>query len=207
MKTKTVIAFAIVALWGGVSTYSRPVVAATRSSEVDYSPWLDDGCKDIPSPFVSSVVKPSRPEALQNLKGTDVVELSDTQAAHYLGETLTGQSLAVLHIDRAIADLKSQRRDALVFQKGAWSVDDERRLARLMKIKASGDARRLKPFLVRALMGFETTGGFVARLCNNDLYVKHGSLGHSTPPPTPAAVIVMLRQRPVHVTADFTIAE
>ncbi len=198
MKVKTLAAIAVMALWGAAAAYSGQ--AADRSKVADTS------CKDVPDPFVASVGRPNRPEALQRLKDAQIVELTESQAETLLSEASTGKPLAVVHLDRAIADLKSQRRDELQFQKGSWGDDLEAELTGLSRMQSAGAAWHLKPFLVRAVMGFEGTGHFAARLCGDRLYVDHSSLGHWTPKPAPAAVIVFLPRKPSGVTADFEVA-
>ena len=181
------------ALMAGIAAFATPAAAAPA-------------CQDIPDPFVSAVPPPTRPQAFRQLHTVDIVALTDAQAAALLNEPTGPLPLARRHLNRAIADLKHQRREEMVFQRGGWSQEDEADLTALTHLPAASVAR-LRPFLVRAVIGFEGTGHFGAQLCGDELDITHDSLGHSTPKPTPGAVIVFLPTPPRLIKADISVAE
>ncbi len=163
-------------------------------------------CQDISEAFVSAVPPAARPQAFRQLHSADVVALTDAQAAALLNEPASPAPLARRHLNRLVADLKHQRREEMVFQRGSWGDDGEAELTALTHLPAASVAR-LRPFLVRAVIGFEGTGHFGAQLCGDELDITHDSLGHSTPKPTPGAVIVFLPHPPRLIKADISVAE
>jgi hypothetical protein len=67
--------------------------------------------------------------------------------------------------------------------------------------------RAPRPYLVRAVRGFEGTGTYIARDCGDTLSVFHGSLGSERPPRRPTTLIVFLTHMPIRVNATYSVAE
>lgn len=64
-----------------------------------------------------------------------------------------------------------------------------------------------KPYLLRGLMYFKDTGSFSVFEKDESVYVRHDSLGSSTPKETRSAVVVYLSFRPKTVYVDCQVAE
>lgn len=159
-------------------------------------------CHSIASPLVMAIPAPSRGLAMDRLQHSEVLALSDAQAEKWIGTSVPPKAaLASSLLDKAIASLESQRKSENVPQTEA----DDDALASLLSARRQSE--QLKPFLVRAVMGFEGNGAFEAQDCGAVLDIQHESLGHSTPTPTRAPVIVFLSHAPKRVHADISVAE
>jgi hypothetical protein len=164
-------------------------------------------CRDVPAPFVAPIPKPHRADALRLLSSKEVLTLTDQQAAMLLGEPVGTTSFALERLDAAISELKVQRQAELEHQEGSWSIADSEKLADLVRLRSRVSERPPQPFLLRATMGFEGTGTFLAQQCDSSLYVIHGSLGRSSPQPQSVPVIVLLSQTPLRIHSEISVAE
>jgi len=63
-----------------------------------------------------------------------------------------------------------------------------------------------RPFLVRAVVGHRSTGGFYVQRLKSSLFITHSSLGHSTPKPTKSALVICT-DRVSEVFVTFGVAE
>ncbi len=64
-----------------------------------------------------------------------------------------------------------------------------------------------KPYLLRGLIYFKDTGSFSVFEKDESVYVRHDSLGSSTPKETRSAVVVFLAFKPKTVYVDCQVAE
>jgi hypothetical protein len=79
--------------------------------------------------------------------------------------------------------------------------------AKQLTSSALSDTSGVQPFLVRAVAKNEVPA-FSVRLCDDVLYVVHGSLGRGPPPPSRRVpLVVLLDHRPSRVVVTWAIAE
>lgn len=166
-----------------------------------------DACSDVPRPFVASIPIIHETAADSLLGSRSVLELTDAQASTLLDVASGPWSLADTMLSHAITKLEQQREAEMDRQQGSWSVRDAEELASLVRLEQQLTRRAPRPFLVRAVRGFEGTGGYRARECGDTLSVFHGSLGRDVPPPTPSTVVVFLAQMPIRVQATYSVIE
>lgn len=166
-----------------------------------------DACKDVPRPFVAPIPAAHAAAAAALLGSQSVADLTDAQASMLLDVALGPLSLADTMLSRAIAELEQKREAEMDRQQGSWSLRDADELASLVRLEAQLMQSAPRPFLVRAVRGFEGTGSYGARDCGDTLSVFHGSLGHQTPPPTPSAVVVFLMRKPTRIDASYSVIE
>jgi hypothetical protein len=164
-------------------------------------------CKPVPMPLVLSVAPAYRGAAMKKLEAAQVAALSDDEARALLGRPASeSRSLANELLDDAIGRLKEQRTDELDHQQGSWSATDEQTLRQLSAARNAPESAELRPYLARALVGFEGTGRFQASDCGDVVDILHGSLGWSPPHPSRRPVIVFLSHRPISTHAVIAVA-
>jgi hypothetical protein len=66
---------------------------------------------------------------------------------------------------------------------------------------------RLKPYLVRGVVGFEGTGSFTGYVQGKELWIIHGSLGRGAPTLRRRPVVVLLEEQPATVHVWASVAE
>ncbi len=171
--------------------------------------WASGGpaCAAIARPLVAPVTHPRLAAAERLLGGKTVVQLTDDQAATLIGEPLGRDSLARTLVGRAISRLEQQRADELDHQIGSWGGTEVDELTNLLKEEVPMMFAPPRPFLFRAVRGFEGTGSFSAEECGDRLEIHHGSLGTNRPPPTSVPVVIFLKQRPAQVHSDYSVIE
>jgi hypothetical protein len=64
-----------------------------------------------------------------------------------------------------------------------------------------------KPYLTRGVYLNRGTGGFSVYILEDQLLVRHGSLGHSGVPMKRQALVVQLKRKPAEVFATCSMAE
>jgi len=150
-------------------------------------------------------------ESIVLLETRSFVALSPTQVSRLLSgvDVDLDSGLAAAARD---ATAKAEKREAAArdpfFKDHAEMFWSEARAYRAL----AADALRLRggrtaPYLVRALVLNEATGGFSLYLDGDDLCVFHGSLGHSPVPMTRHPVVVYLERPPKRVLVDVSMAE
>lgn len=128
------------------------------------------------------------------LETTEIVRLSDAQAAAFIGAE---NSSAPKFVARLIARLEAQKASALGKSQGSWSVGAEMELRKLRHSQES--ASLLSPFLVRWVTP-ASNGTFQIGLCGDDLallYVFSGAPPTTRPERTP--VVAFLERMPRNV--------
>jgi hypothetical protein len=192
---------------------SAPVIYAlifTFAAAVTAHSWASDSwehpapaglhdCTALDPSLIVAVPPAHRPEAIERLETTEIVELDPTEGRAvldlYLGPALSAADL----IKREIAKLDEQRREQLEHHRGSWTLFAQERLDRLTKTLSDRKTAKLRPFLVRAVVKNELTGGFGARVCGNELDISHASLGQTMVPSTHVPVVVFLESKPTAV--------
>lgn len=164
-------------------------------------------CRDVPEAFVAPVPKPHRADALRLLGSKEVLSLTDQQAATLLNEPIGPHSFALERLDAAVSQLQARRQAELQHQEGSWTGVDNDKLAELVRLRSRVSEAPPRPFLLRAMMGFEGTGAFFASQCGSSLQVLHGSLGRSSPQSQWVPIVVLLSQTPVHIHSEISVAE
>ena len=129
------------------------------------------------------------------------------EAAALLGlGTAPADVTAQAMIKAAISKLAEQKRLELEERVGSWGPMDQERLDRLQRLEASSTLLSLRPYLIRAIAKNEFTGGFWVSVCDDTIFVIHGSLGHSIPPSI-RLPIVFLNSAPDHVYVGWNMAQ
>jgi len=164
-------------------------------------------CVAIARPLVAPVTYSRRDDAERLLGGKTALQLTDGQAAALLEERLSRDSLARTLVGGEISRRRKQRADALDHQIGSWGGTDADELADLIAAERSLISSPARPFLFRAVRGFEGTGSFRAEACGDRLEIHHGSLGTNRPPPASVPVVIFLKQQPAHVHSDYSVIE
>ena len=134
-----------------------------------------ESCKPLDRSLINSVVSAERVEAIARLERLAVIPISEASAAKLIGssDTVSPRDLIAAEIARL-----RERRDRQFNEKvGGWSLAERDRLERLLVLNDNSEARVLMPFLARGIAIYELTGGFSASICDNTLWISHGSLG------------------------------
>ncbi|HEV2641914.1 MAG TPA: hypothetical protein VGT98_04380 [Candidatus Elarobacter sp.] len=185
--------------WAFVAVFVHAGVAAPASAR--------PLCAAIARPLIAPVTHSRRDDAERLLGSESAVQLTDGQAAMLIGKPRGRDSLARTLIGRAISRLEKQRADELDHQIGSWGARDADELAGLLKAEVPMIFSPPRPFLFRAVRGFEGTGNFSAEECGDRLDIHHGSLGRNRPPPTSALIVIFLKRQPANVHTDYTVIE
>ncbi|MBC6981174.1 hypothetical protein [Caulobacter sp. 17J80-11] len=166
-------------------------------------------CTEIDRTFILPVPVKERPAAIARLADVDAVLLSDADVEKIVGIELEAKAgnLPSALLRREIERLEAERRAAYEQNVGSWNVASQERLEGLVEYSRAGNAKKLSPFLIRAIAKNEFTGGFVASVCGDALSIAHVSLGHSTPRSQRLPVIVFVERTPAKVHIDWGMAE
>jgi hypothetical protein len=203
-------------LWIASVAQLLPLVAQEVSKQRSYGPpgmglndsWEatgvskpnPDSCREIDPVLVVPVPRTARAEAIADLGSSSIVSLSPGDSSRFLqspgGQAphfgITAENLVNSEIDRLL-----KRKDIAVTQRTeSWSRADQNRLDDLIKLSKSPGLSGLRPFLVRAIAKYESTGGFFVSLCQDVLWISHGSLGTSDTVSTRVPIVVFLDSRP-----------
>jgi hypothetical protein len=153
-----------------------------------------DSCKSLDRSLVKSVVPAERAEAIARLERSAVIPICEDRAAKLIGWSSDRVSARDL-IAAEIARLQERRDRQLNERVGGWSLADRDRLEKLLVLKDNSEVRMLMPFLARGIAVYELTGGFSANICNNTLWISHGSLG-AYRRPARVPVVIFLQNVP-----------
>jgi len=77
----------------------------------------------------------------------------------------------------------------------------------LPSVNAESPSGKLKPYLVRAVVLWEGTGGFTAYWKDSSLWIHHGCLGRYAAPMKRRPLVIFLEKKPTAVYNDVSMAE
>lgn len=171
-------------------------------------PAAIETCDEIPTSLLHEVTRPEREQSIASLTDVSTIQLTEEEAARLidvprLGDTSLASSLVAAELDA----LRARKHRAVVERRDRWSRVDEAVLASLSESFAAEVYETYRPYLVRAVAKNEGTGRFYASMCEDALYVHHGSLGRSIPPSTRVPIVVFLNQPPIEVFVTWSMAE
>lgn len=167
-----------------------------------------EGCEQTPTKLVQELKPSVRDQSIAMLADVSAFHLSDEDAARLIDVSLgINTSLASTLVATDLEELRARRHRAVVESRDSWSGADEVELASLSESYQAGSYQDYRPYLVRAVAKNEATGHFYASMCEGDLYVEHGSLGHSVPPSTRVPLLVFLSQPPNRVFVTWSMAK
>jgi hypothetical protein len=154
-------------------------------------------CHGIEKDTVLQVAIEHRPEAIAVLERSQFVALTGTEAARLTGVEAAELTLSQVVVS-ALARLTQERDRVLATRSGSWG-GQEAQLVELERLAMKPDLASRRPYLVRAIVKNESTGGIGVSWCGDDLSVKNLFLGTKIPPSRRTAVVVFLEKVPVRV--------
>jgi hypothetical protein len=166
-------------------------------------------CADISQPMVQPTNPPQREAAVAMLSRVAVRRLSDRDAARLLGVQLRrGQPLATTVFERYLGEMRQRKHRAEVERRDSWSLADQRELETLTARFETGDHRRYRPYLVRAVSKFGDGGAPVmfGGLCGDILHLMTVTFSYTIPPSVRVPALVFLSRPPERVVATVTVA-
>ncbi|NOW48158.1 hypothetical protein FHW96_004342 [Novosphingobium sp. SG751A] len=180
----------------------------TRNSTSPEKSAAFKDCEEIPRVLIQTVPNTARNKAIAMLDNISAIPMADRDAARLIEFPLKGRSsLSSTLVATEIAELNARKHQALDQNQGSWSLADSGELNSLSERYESGIYRTSRPYLVRAVAKNEKTGRFFVSACKDDLYIEHGSLGHSIPPSIRVPLVVFLSHPPSKVFVGWNIAE
>lgn len=150
------------------------------------NPTID--CADIGQPMIVPINPPHRERAIEMLSNVVVRRLSETTAARFVAvKRQRGESLATTVFKRYLEDMRRRKHRAEVDRRDSWSVADQQELERLTARLATGDHRRYRPYLVRAVSKFGDGGApmMFGDLCGAVLRLMTLTFSYTIPPSVP----------------------
>ena len=154
---------------------------------------------------------PQRELAVEMLSSVAFRELSESEAASLIAvERRPGQRLATTVFGEYLSEMGQRKHRAEVERRDSWSVADQRDLERLTARFESGDHRRYRPYLVRAVSKFgDGHGGsptIFGDLCGGVLRLLTLTFSYTIPPSVRVPTVVFLPRPPDRVVATVTVA-
>jgi hypothetical protein len=199
------------------ATTDRNAVSPSSGIDALSDPWEskgippndEAGCFELDRALIIPVPQDQRAEAIARLESVPALRLDDADAARFLHivQTQPRQGLVTNFVDKAIANLREQKRKELDERVGSWGPMEEERLTKLVALRDSPHLLDLKPYLVRAVAKNEFTGAFWVTSCDDAVFVMHGSLGHAIPQSQRLPIILFLDHLPKHVYISWAMAE
>jgi hypothetical protein len=160
-----------------------------------------DACRTLPRALVRAVTPSHRGEAAALLGSERAVVLDDARAGDWIG---VPAPQGVVLSDRLLHDALIVTLDRIADSFGEhapkFSPTEQAMYANLLQV-VNAPHPVLKPVLVRAVAGDETTGAFDAADCGGAVAVRHLSGGAPEEKPEPVPVIVFLAAPPSGVQA------
>lgn len=168
-------------------------------------------CAEIGEPMVVPTNPPQREIAVGMLANVVVRRLSESEAARLIGvERSHGQRVATTVFARYLTEMRQRKHRAEVERRDSWSVADQRDLERLTARFESGDHRRYRPYLVRAVSkfgdGHDGPPMMFGDLCGGVLRLMTLTFSYTIPPSVRLPTVVFLPRAPQSVVATVTVA-
>lgn len=158
-------------------------------------------CKPVDDAFVLPVLSQKRAAAAEVLERVPFVALNERSAAGWttnIGERKANSSFVTA---RRLAAVQIAMFDEWQRMVGSLPASEEERLNGLRALSA-GSIDKLRPFLLRATLKYESTGGYRVRWCGDSLVIVHGSLGEGEPRSIRAPVVAFLEKAPAELVVN-----
>jgi hypothetical protein len=173
------------------------------------APNAASSCVELSLPMVRPTNPPQREAAVAMLSHAVFRRLSDGEAARLLGvQRRRGQPLATTVFEQDLGEMRQRKHRAEVERRDSWSVADQDELERLTARFETGDHRRYRPYLVRAVSKFgdHSTPTMFGSLCGGVLHLMTLTFSYTIPPSVRVPTVVFLLRPPERVVATVTVA-
>jgi hypothetical protein len=182
------------------------VAAPGTSQERALSPVQQSQCDPIARPLIRPVVTELRHEGSGRLASISVADLSDAEAARFIGAHLGNRAhLASTLMEDFLRVMRARKSRAEVERQGSWSLADEQELTSMTARVAAGIPATYKAYLVKAGTGANNQPVLFGALCGTELHISAGLLGEPAPT-TIWPAVVFLPRRPTSVVATVQYA-
>lgn len=156
------------------------------------------------------VADSQQPRALQLLGEKDFLKLNDSDLSALFGgktfnyeEMLSAQALAA----DSYAVKREQEADIPFFKERRETFLEEAKAHRDYSRYTRSLSPRLIPYLVKARVYFEGTGAFSVTISENQMTVRHDSLGRSTPPAKVIPIVIFAEHEVASVSVAVGVAQ